>query len=111
RFGYPVTLDVRGVPVLVVGAGPVAARKVAGLAGAGAAVVVVAPEVSPAMQVEVSRGNVTRLERREYRRADLDGARLVVSATGVDAVDAGVAADATAAGIWVNAADLREHCS
>ena len=37
-FGYPVYLDLRGVPVLVVGAGPVAARKVAGLVAAGAAV-------------------------------------------------------------------------
>ena len=34
RFGYPVALDLHGVVVLVVGAGPVAARKVAGLAAA-----------------------------------------------------------------------------
>ena len=45
-FEYPVALDVSGVPVLVVGAGPVAARKVAGLAAAGAVVRVVAPDVS-----------------------------------------------------------------
>ena len=36
-FGYPVVLDLTDVPVLVVGAGPIGARKVAGLAAAGAA--------------------------------------------------------------------------
>ena len=45
-FEYPVWLDVRDVPVLVVGAGPVAARKVDGLAAAGARVRVVAVSVS-----------------------------------------------------------------
>ena len=44
-FGYPVVLDLHGVPVLVVGAGPVAVRKVAGLVAAGADVRVVAPEI------------------------------------------------------------------
>ena len=53
RFAYPVALDLHGVPVLVVGAGPVAARKVAGLTAAGARVRVVAPEVSAAMAGEV----------------------------------------------------------
>ena len=41
-FDYPIWLDLRDVPVLVVGAGPVAARKVEGLAAAGAVVRVVA---------------------------------------------------------------------
>ena len=53
RFAYPVTLDLHGVVVLVVGAGPVAARKVAGLAEAGAVVRVVAPDVSAAMTTAV----------------------------------------------------------
>jgi siroheme synthase (precorrin-2 oxidase/ferrochelatase) len=88
QFAYPVSLDLHGVDVLVVGAGPVAARKVDGLAAAGARVHVVAPVVS----------------------ADLEGRRLVLTATDAE-TDATVAADATAAGLWVNAADRREHCS
>jgi siroheme synthase-like protein len=110
RFGYPVCLDVHGVVALVVGAGPVAARKVAGLAAAGAVVRVVAPDVSAAMAIEVDAGRVASLERRPFRRSDLDGVRLVVTATGGDA-DREVAAAAGAAGVWVNAADRPDDCS
>ncbi len=48
-FDYPVWLDLHDVPVLVVGAGPVAARKVDGLVAAGASVRVVATSVSAAL--------------------------------------------------------------
>ena len=41
--GYPLLLDVDGRAVLVVGAGPVSARRAIGLADAGALVTVVAP--------------------------------------------------------------------
>ena len=110
RFAYPITLDLHGVVVLVVGAGPVAARKVAGLAEAGAVVRVVAPDVSAAMTASVDAGHVDTLARRAFRPSDLDGVRLVVTATGTDA-DHEVAAAASAAGIWVNAADRPEDCS
>lgn len=105
--GYPVVLDLRGVDVLVVGAGRIAARKVAGLVAAGARVRVVAPEVSAALD----RAAVVELRLRRYEPSDLDGVRLVMVATGDPEVDAAVAADATAAGLWVNAADRPEHCS
>ena len=110
RFAYPITLDLHGVVALVVGAGPVAARKAAGLAEAGAVVRVVAPDVSPAMTTAVESGQVDTLARRGFRPSDLGGVRLVVTATGTD-VDHEVAAAATAAGIWVNAADRPGDCS
>jgi precorrin-2 dehydrogenase/sirohydrochlorin ferrochelatase len=106
QFGYPVFLDLHDVPVLVVGAGPVAARKVAGLAAAGASVRVVAPDVSS----DLDRDQVDELHQRPYEPGDLDGVRLVVTATGDPEVDAVVAADATAAAIWVNAADQPADC-
>jgi siroheme synthase-like protein len=110
RFAYPVYLDVHEVPVLVVGAGPIAARKVAGLSAAGALVRVVAPDVSAEMAAAVDGGRVASLERRPFQVSDLDGVRLVVTATGGD-TDREVAAAATAAGIWVNAADRPDDCS
>ena len=106
-FPYPVFLDLQDVAVLVVGAGPIAARKVAGLVAAGARVRVVAPDVS----ADLDRGAIVELRQRSYEPVDLDGMRLVVTATGDAAVDAAVAADATAVGIWVNAADQPADCS
>lgn len=105
-FGYPVMLDLADVPVLMVGGGQVAARKVDGLLAAGAVVTVVAPEVL----AEVAE-RVTAVRRRSYQPADLDGQRLVMTATDDPAVNAAVAADATARGVWVNSADDPANCS
>jgi len=105
-FGYPVVLDLHGVRVLVVGAGPVAVRKIAGLVAAGADVRVVAPEIDERLEREL----VGEIRERGYEAGDLEGVRLVVTATGVEAVDAAVAADARARGIWVNAADQPVDC-
>jgi precorrin-2 dehydrogenase/sirohydrochlorin ferrochelatase len=104
---YPVGLVVAGRPVLVVGGGRVAARKVADLAACGAQVTVVAPEVVPAL---AERGDVV-VERRPYRAGEAAGYRLVVTATGDRAVDQQVFDDAEAAGVWVNSADDRERCT
>jgi siroheme synthase-like protein len=113
-FGYPVVLDLHDVPVLVVGAGPVAVRKIAGLVAAGADVRVVAPEIDaqllPGRIRELRRAGSVELRRRFYEEGDLDGVRLVVTATGVASVDAAVAADARARGVWVNAADQPVDC-
>ena len=79
-FGYPVLLDLHGVPVLVVGAGPVAVRKIAGLVAAGADVRVVAPEST---STSTGTGSASSASAR-YESGDLDGMRLVVTATGVD---------------------------
>jgi siroheme synthase-like protein len=105
-FAYPVVLDLHGVPVLVVGAGPIAVRKIAGLVAAGADVRVVAPHIDG----QLDREGIAELRERPFEPGDLDGMRLVVTATGVEAVDATVAAAARANGIWVNAADLPAEC-
>lgn len=103
---YPVGLTLTGRQCLVVGGGRVAARKVAGLVDAGAQVHVIAPEISS----EVAR-LAACVRQREFRRGDCVGYRLVVTATGDEAVDRVVAADAEAAGAWVNACDRPALCS
>jgi siroheme synthase-like protein len=103
-----VSLVVEGRPCLVVGGGPVAARKAAGLAEAGAAVTVVAPHLAP--ETEALAADVT-LVRRAYVAGEAAGYRLVVTATGIAEVDRAVAADAEAAGVWVNSADDAAHCT
>ncbi len=103
---YPVALRVAGRPCLVVGGGPVAVGKCAGLVGCGARVTVVAPHVDPSIEaMDVA------VERRSYRSGEAGRYRLVVTATGLPDVDGEVAADADAAGVWVNSADDPEHCT
>jgi siroheme synthase-like protein len=106
---YPVTLDVSGRPCLVVGGGPVAARKARGLLECGAEVTVVAPSFGPDMEALVPR--LHAVERRPYGDGDASSFRLVVTATGLPDVDGAVHADAEASGVWINSADDRAHSS
>jgi siroheme synthase-like protein len=104
---YPVSLNVRGRPCLVVGGGPVAARKARSLLACGAAVTVIAP----ALCADMEALSVPAVLRRPYQPGDVSEFRLVVTATGIAEVDRAVSADADAAGIWVNSADDLENCS
>ncbi|PFG42300.1 uroporphyrinogen-III C-methyltransferase [Isoptericola jiangsuensis] len=93
---YPLGLRVRDRLVVVVGGGPVAARRTRGLLDAGARVRVVAPDLTEPLATLVASGDVEHVAR-PYASGDLDGAWLVHTATGVPEVDAAVAADAEAA--------------
>jgi uroporphyrin-III C-methyltransferase/precorrin-2 dehydrogenase/sirohydrochlorin ferrochelatase len=95
----PLFVKLDGRRVLVVGAGPVAASKLATLTAARADVVVVAPEVCEA----VARAGV-RVERRAFVPSDLDGAWLVVAAAPPE-VNRDVADHASARQVFVNAVD------
>jgi uroporphyrin-III C-methyltransferase/precorrin-2 dehydrogenase/sirohydrochlorin ferrochelatase len=86
--GYPVVLDLTGRRVVVVGAGPVAERRVAGLRDAGADVHVVAPVVTGHFDADVT------VHRRSYVDGDLDGAWMAHACTDDPAVNAEVAAAA-----------------
>ena len=102
----PLSLRVAGRRVVVVGGGPVAARTTGGLLDAGADVVVVAPEPGEDLVAllgpdgSAARGGALHLERRGYRDGDLEGAWLVVTATGVPAVDAAVGEEAERRRVW-----------
>ena len=105
-------LDLRGRVVLVVGAGPIATRKVEGLVREGAVVRVVAPEVSTEMTAFVAEhAEAVTIERRPYAPADLAGVRLVITATNDTAVQQVVFDDGERLGVWVNAADDPDRCA
>jgi uroporphyrin-III C-methyltransferase/precorrin-2 dehydrogenase/sirohydrochlorin ferrochelatase len=101
---YPLTLDVSGRRVVVVGGGPVAARRTRALVQAGAAVHVVAPALCEDLAEAAARREVTWAAR-DYRTGDLDDAWLVHTATGDRLTDDLVAADADAGRVWCVRAD------
>ena len=104
---YPVNLLLAGQPVLVVGGGPVAARKVQALLQAGARVTVVAPAAARAI---AEQPGATWL-RRSYQPPEAGSYRLVVTATNDPAVNAQVAGDCEAANVFVNSADDPANCT
>lgn len=106
---YPVTLiNLRGAPVVVVGGGRVAKRKIGGLLTVGARVTVVSPKASRQVRTWSEDGKLAWLQR-PYRSADLADARLAFAATDVRAVNARVARDAAKRGVWCNVADAPEE--
>jgi precorrin-2 dehydrogenase / sirohydrochlorin ferrochelatase len=104
---YPVFLDLRGRPCLVVGGGSIAHGKIAGLLRAGAVVRIVAPSVDETVAALARRGEVT-LVTRSYAAQDLRGVQLVVAATDQPEVNRRVSSDARQAGVLVNVVDSPE---
>ena len=107
---FPLFLDIKGKPVLLVGGGEIAARKFALLKEAGASVTVVAPELGDELRAALARGELTYLSR-AFAAADLDGQWLAIAATDDRAVNAQVSAIATGARIPCNVVDDRELSS
>lgn len=98
-------LNVAGRAAVVVGGGPVAARRASALAEAGARVTVIAPRISEAMREAATGRPAIRIEERGHASGDGDGAMVVVVATDDAAVNERAAAEARAAGALVNRAD------
>ena len=102
---YPISLDIRGKPVLVAGAGKVALRKTCALLDAGALVTVVAPEADPAFAALP-----VRWHSRPWEPSDIPGHLLVFAATDQREVNAHIAAEAKRLGIPANVADAPGEC-
>jgi precorrin-2 dehydrogenase / sirohydrochlorin ferrochelatase len=106
---YPICLDVRGKKCVVVGGGVVAERKVSGLLESGAAVTVIAADLTPALIEWAAAGRIEATPR-AYQTGDLNGAVLAIAATGDERVNAAVADDARSAGVLVNVVDDPPRC-
>jgi siroheme synthase-like protein len=106
---YPIFVDMRDRPVLVVGGGEVAERKVEALLRADARVTVVSPTLTARLATWVGAGGLRHIARR-YRSRDLRGYQVALVATDDGAVNATVARHGRRRGVWVNAADDPAHC-
>ncbi|AEA24928.1 uroporphyrinogen-III C-methyltransferase [Pseudonocardia benzenivorans] len=90
---YLVGLDLAGRRVVVVGGGQVAQRRLPRLIASGAAIEVVSPQVTPAVEGMVSAGEISWTER-GYADGDLDGAWYAVACTDDPAVNRAVGSEA-----------------
>jgi siroheme synthase-like protein len=109
---FPLFVDLFEKPVVVVGGGQVASRKVEKLLEYGAKITVIAPAIGAGLRTLPdalpAAGNLV-FEERPYRGvSDLANAALVISAANDKEVNASVAKDARASGIPVNVVDNKE---
>lgn len=107
---YPIMLDVRGRPALVVGGSRVAAEKAAALAASGAMVTVMNPDFSEELLLMEQRREVTLL-RKAYEAGDLAGAFVVVAATSDPLLIEDIWNETQQRGQLVNIVDVPARCS
>ena len=106
---YPVFLDIAGKPVVVIGGGEVALRKVEGLLDAGAEVTLVSPALHPGLGPLVAAGKVRHIAR-PYQPGDVEGYTLVIVGTDDRSANEAVAREGKERGVWVNAVDDPPNC-
>lgn len=107
---YPLFMDVEAQPVLVVGGGNIAFRKVQTLLNHGALVQIVAPQLVPELK-ELINDKTCQWSAKEYSPDDLQKAVLVFSCTEKEEVNAQVSRDAKDQYRPVNVADNPEKCT
>lgn len=107
---FPLFCDVRGKRALVVGGGPIAARRAATLCRFSLAVALVSPSTTPVID-QLERDGLLHVDRRAFRPADVEGAFLVVAATDDRQVNNLAGQLARRQGAFVSVADCREECT
>ena len=104
---FPIFLRLGNEPVLVVGGGEVAARKIDLLLRTAAKVTVVSPELIGSLAEKAAAGVIAHISG-EFQPEHLDGMRLAIAATDKHSVNAWVAHQAERRNIPVNVVDDRE---
>jgi len=106
---YPIFIDLKDQPCLVVGGGEVAARKIRLQLLAGAKITVVSPELGPTVTAEMYQ-QIEHIQR-EFLESDIQGYRLITAATDDAVVNRQVSELAQAINVPVNVVDQPELCS
>jgi siroheme synthase-like protein len=107
---YPIFVELKGRPIIVIGGGNVGAEKVRGLLAAEADITVVSPELIDELREHAAAGRIRHVAR-AYQESDLDGGyEFIMVATDDGAINAQVGAAGKKRGIWVNAADDPTNC-
>jgi uroporphyrin-III C-methyltransferase/precorrin-2 dehydrogenase/sirohydrochlorin ferrochelatase len=107
---FPLFINLKDQPCLVIGGGEVAARKIELLSRAGARITVIAEEISDHITALMDKSRLNLIKRR-FAAEDLDDFRLVVSATNDGDTNQWVSRLAQDRNIPVNVVDNPALCS
>lgn len=107
---YPVYIEMRDQPCVVIGGGKIAEGKVDGLLAAQANVTVISPELTLHLHDLVENKEITYLAR-TYQPGDLTGAFMVICATDQSEINHQVWQEATANHQLVNVVDDTPRCN
>ena len=107
---YPVYIELREQPCVVIGGGKIAEGKVEGLLAARASVTVISPELTPRLH-ELAEKNQISYFARAYQPGDLTGAFLVICATDQAEINHQVWEEATGNRQLVNVVDDTPRCN
>jgi len=107
---FPMFADLRGRPVLVVGGGTVAERKIQSLLDAGAKVLLAARELTENLQTWAEEGRICRIAE-SFSDGLIRQAVLVIAATDDEELNRRVADAAERGNKLVNVVDRQELCS
>jgi len=106
---YPVSLALENRSCVVLGGGALAAEKMRGLLRAGARVTVIAAEAEAEIRRAAVDGRIARVER-DYLCGDLQGAWLVIDASGRDDINAACRREAEDRRVLLNVVDRAQLC-
>lgn len=105
---FPLFIDIKDKPTLIVGGGKIATRRVNTLLKFGAKVTVVAPWVNEDLKL-LKEKDLIEVVSREYISEDINEKFLVVAATNERKVNYLVGIDAKRSGAFVSVADRKEE--
>ena len=103
---FPIFIDLKARPCLVVGSGLAATAKVRRLVDSGADVTVIGEIPTEELRLLADQGNLL-LKRRAFKKSDVVGMVLVIAASGILSRDRVVSESARKHGIPVNVVDER----
>ena len=107
---YPVYLNLKGRPCVILGGGRVAEGKISRLREAGATITVISPQVTPVIRTAAQEGQLKWCER-EYQDGDLEQAFLAIAATNVRSVNREIFQEAERQNVLLNVVDDAPLCT
>ena len=108
---FPMFVNLKNQPCLVVGGGMVAYRKVKVLLDFEARVVVVGENICDKIYEIVKKSNQLELQKKRFEDADCDNMFMVIAATDDKELNHHIVGICNSKGIMVNAVDQKEDCS